>query len=197
MGQSNLILGCRGSRRAIACTAPATITNFNSYERPRRGGPRYNEGRHIVQIDSDQDQNMTNANEAENVKQAISQFYNALNTMFTGDVGPMLDAWSHRDDVTYLGPDGALQVGWSDIKETWKEQAAKKLGGAIAPTNMHVTVGQDLAVIINIEAGENTNTDADGSTEQVSIRATSTLRKEDGQWKVIGHHTDMLSFLAD
>jgi len=29
----------------------------------------------------------------------------------------------------------------------------------------------------------------------VNIRTTTTFRKEGGQWKVIGHHTDMLEYL--
>ena len=33
------------------------------------------------------------------VRQATERFYGALNTMFTGDVGPMLDIWSRADDV--------------------------------------------------------------------------------------------------
>jgi len=28
----------------------------------------------------------------------------------------------------------------------------------------------------------------------VSIRATNVFRKEGGQWKMIGHHTDLLPF---
>jgi ketosteroid isomerase-like protein len=30
---------------------------------------------------------------------------------------------------------------------------------------------------------------------QVSIRATNLFRKENGAWKMIGHHTDLLPFL--
>src|SRR5258706_10512270 len=45
------------------------------------------------------------------VKIAVAQFYAALNTMFTGDLGPMKEVWSHTDDVTYMGPGGGFQVG--------------------------------------------------------------------------------------
>jgi ketosteroid isomerase-like protein len=33
--------------------------------------------------------------------------------------------------------------------------------------------------------------------EKVSIRATNIYRKENGQWKMIGHHTDLLPYLAN
>jgi ketosteroid isomerase-like protein len=59
--------------------------------------------------------------------------------------------------------------------------------------DMRITVGRDLAVAQNYEKGENTN--ADGKTQSVSIRATNLFRKENGKWKMISHHTDLLPYL--
>ena len=42
-------------------------------------------------------------------------FYAALNTLFTGDAGPMLAVWSHADDTTYMGPTGQYDRGWDAI----------------------------------------------------------------------------------
>jgi ketosteroid isomerase-like protein len=39
------------------------------------------------------------------------------------------------------------------------------------------------------------NLNAQGEPMKVSIRATNIFRKENGQWKMIGHHTDLLPFL--
>lgn len=128
------------------------------------------------------------------VRQAAAQFYAALNTMFTGELGPMKEIWSHAKDVTYMGPGGGFQVGWDQVLATWEAQAAKKLGGRVEPADMRVTVGQDLAIVSDIENGENTN--AAGKAEKVSIRATNLFRKEGGKWKMIGHHTDLLPYLA-
>ena len=38
------------------------------------------------------------------VRQAAEQFYAALNAMFTGDLEPMKEVWSHEDDVTTWFP---------------------------------------------------------------------------------------------
>lgn len=137
----------------------------------------------------------TEASNAEEkaVGEASAQFYSALNALFTGDPGPMKDVWSHAADVTYMGPAGGFQVGWERVLPTWEAQAAKKLGGSVQPEEMHVTVGGGLAVVSAYEKGENTN--ADGKPATVSIRATNLFRKEDGKWKMIGHHTDLLPFL--
>ena len=133
------------------------------------------------------------ADETKAVEQATAQFYTSLNTMFTGDAGPMQEIWSHADDVTYMGPAGEFQVGWNEVREIWEAQAALNLGGQVEPYEMRVTVGDDLAFTQCYEKG--TNLDAQGRTVQVSIRATNLFRKESGKWKMIGHHTDLLPFL--
>lgn len=127
------------------------------------------------------------------VRQSVEQFYAALNAMFTGDLDAMKEVWSHAEDVTYMGPGGGFRIGWDQILADWETQAAMKLGGEVKAENMHITVGQELGVVQNYENGENTN--AEGKPQQVSIRATNLFRKEDGMWKMIGHHTDLLPYL--
>ena len=139
--------------------------------------------------------NPTRAIEAEEqaVRQSVEQFYAALNAMFTGELGPMQEVWSHAEDVTFMGPGGGFRIGWEQVRADWETQAARKLGGKVKPEEIHITVGSELAVVHNYEKGE--NTPVEGKPQQVSIRATSLFRKEDGKWKMIGHHTDLLPFL--
>jgi ketosteroid isomerase-like protein len=126
------------------------------------------------------------------VKAANVAFHDALNTLFTGDAAPMKAIWSHADDVTYMGPVGGMQVGWSQVEPYWDKQAAKKLGGKVDPVDLYVTASPTLAVVHYYEKGANF---IDGKPQPVNIRATTTFRKEGGQWKVIGHHTDTLAYL--
>lgn len=127
------------------------------------------------------------------VREATAKFYGALNVLFTGNAGPMKDVWSHADDVTYLGPVGGFKKGWAAVQADWDAQAALKLGGSVKPESLHVTVGQNIAVVSNWEKGE---INVSGKVEAVSIRATNLFRKESGVWKMIGHHTDILPYLA-
>jgi ketosteroid isomerase-like protein len=129
------------------------------------------------------------------VQQASDSFYKALNEMFTGEVAPMVDVWSHADDVTYMGPGGGMQLGWDQVLASWESQAGLTLGGKIEAADLQIVIGTDLAVTYCYEIGENET--ADGEPENVSIRATNVYRKENGQWKMIGHHTDLLPFLEN
>jgi ketosteroid isomerase-like protein len=126
------------------------------------------------------------------VRQAADHFYAALNDMFTGDIARMKDVWSHADDVTYMGPDGKFAVGWQQVLPEWQNQAARKLGGEIRSEQVQVNIGNDLATVQCREVGENI---VDGKPTKVTLRATNVFRKENGQWKMIGHHTDLLPFM--
>jgi len=134
------------------------------------------------------------AGNREAVLAANAGFYAALNKMFTGDIVPMTAVWSHADDVTYMGPTGGLERGWSTVLKDWESQAAMKLGGRVEPAEMQVIVGQDVAAVTDYEVGENTN--ANGKVERVKLRATNIFRKEGGQWKMVVHQTDKLPYLA-
>ena len=123
------------------------------------------------------------------VRAASNQFYNALSKLFTGDMAPMEAVWSHRKDVTYMGPAGGYRVGWDAVRKDWASQAAMKLSGSIKPTQVKITTGSDLATVSNMEVGSNV---IGGKKSVVSLRATSIYRKENGQWKMIGHHTDLI-----
>ena len=127
------------------------------------------------------------------VEDATASFYAALNVLFTGNAQPMKDAWSHADDITYMGPNGLYLIGWRQIEAEWDAQGAALLGGRVTPDQLHIVVGTDLAVINCLEAGENV---VDGRAETVRIRSSTVFRREAGAWKVIGHQTDLLRYMS-
>ncbi|MCB0168579.1 MAG: nuclear transport factor 2 family protein [Anaerolineae bacterium] len=137
---------------------------------------------------------MNNTQEKAAVKAAVAKFFVALNAMFTGDLTPMETVWSHADDVTYMGPAGGYRVGWAEVRADWAEQAALKLGGEVKPAEIRITKIDKLALVRNYVTGK--NFDTVGNPLTVSLRATSLFRQEDGQWKLIALHTDMLPFLV-
>ena len=134
------------------------------------------------------------ASERSAVLKANEAFYKALNEMFKGELDPMVAVWSHAPDVTYMGPTGNFDHGWDAVLKDWQGQAAMKLGGIVTPEEISPIVGREVAVVSDYEKGENTN--AQGQVVQLRLRATNIFRKEHGQWKMVGHHTDTLPYLA-
>jgi len=123
---------------------------------------------------------------------ATQQFYNALNSMFQGDVSAMEQIWSHAQDVTYLGPQGGMLIGWNQVLQAWQKQAQMRLQGKVEPHDIHIIQDGNIAIMQCYEVGTSV---VAGKSEQVRIRAVNIFRKENGQWKMISHQTDPLSFL--
>ena len=102
------------------------------------------------------------------VRKVLDRYMIALNTVLAGDADPMKDVWSHADDITYMGPTGKVLNGWKEIEKSWEFQ-------------------------VYLEKG---NLNLKGQPMDFSIRGTTTFRLEEGNWKVIGHHTDIIPALA-
>lgn len=122
------------------------------------------------------------------VRQAVERFYGALNRLFEGDAGPMMEAWSHGDDVTQMGPFGGRREGWPEVREEFERTAELTTGGRVGPEDLLMHANDDLAYVVCTERGE--NRDRRGETVQVRHRTTTVFRREEGEWKVVHHHTD-------
>lgn len=133
------------------------------------------------------------ASDEQAVRRAAAQFYEALNSIFRGDAGPMAAVWSHADDVAYMGPDGGIRIGWAEVSAAWQAQAAANLKGQIEPDDLRVTVGRDLAATHGYVRGH--NFDARGTRQEVAIRDSNLFRREDAEWRMIACHSDVLPFL--
>jgi ketosteroid isomerase-like protein len=123
------------------------------------------------------------------LEDASKAFYAALNDILGSDVEPMLELWSHADDVTYMSPFGELLVGWEPIRSSWQSQADQHLGGSVKGEELHHFVSDTLGFVVGFERG---SVEIDGAETPVDIRATSMYRVENGRWAMIGHHTDPL-----
>lgn len=122
------------------------------------------------------------------VHAAVGAWIAALNAMFDGDPAPFAALYSHADDVTYMGAEGTYRIGWEATYGDWKEQAAKSLGGTVTADDVHVVVSGDMATATHLTKGSAVT--AQGKTVTQQVRETSVFRKEDGVWKMIGHHAD-------
>ena len=129
------------------------------------------------------------------LNQAIEQFYLAHNEIFVGNLAPMEEVWSHFDDVTYMSPIGGILVGWEATRDSWEKQAELKLQGHIDPVDMKIVESEDIGICYNYIRG--TNHVVDGKEVHPNIRATTVYRKENGAWKVISHHTDLMQWLEE
>src|SRR3989338_4259029 len=120
--------------------------------------------------------------------QAVNQFYSSLVELLRGNPEPMFKVWSHAEDVTYMGPVGGLLVGWENIKASWISQSKTIHEGHVQPQDLHFYEKGDLAVVVG---HEDSAIQMDGKLVKIKLIATSAFRLENGEFKMIAHHTDL------
>ena len=138
------------------------------------------------------------ASEAERqaVLQANSAFYSAWTALMTGDIEPMQQVWSRADDVTVMGADGRFMVGWDDVLDDWEQQASVLSSGDTRADEVFVVLDGNVAAVHGMAIGYGQLASED-TPREFRVRVTNLFRKEDGAWKMIGHHADPLPFLND
>jgi ketosteroid isomerase-like protein len=128
------------------------------------------------------------------VRQVSDRFYGALNRLINGDAGPMLELWSHGPEVTTMHPLGGRQVGWDQVRDSW-EQAAKAISnGKVEARDVKISVYGDVSVTTLTEHAE---ASVGKETLRFEVRATNVYRRENGSWRVVLHHGDLIPQVQD
>jgi ketosteroid isomerase-like protein len=114
----------------------------------------------------------------------------AWQVFVTGDPGPAMLLFSHRDDVTLANPWGPAVTGWADVSKTLDAAAARFRNGHLAAFDILAKfVSDHLACYHEIERGE-AMLGGRSELEPFALRVTSTYRHEDGQWRIVLRHAD-------
>ncbi len=128
------------------------------------------------------------------IRQASERFYASLNCAINGNPGPMEEIWSHGSDVSAMHPFGGRMVGWEEVGDSWEQAAQAFSGGQVALDEMVVVpISEDAAFTLGTEHGEARIGD---QTVGIDWRATNVYRRESDGWKIVHHHTDFSSEVA-
>ncbi|MFN8474137.1 MAG: nuclear transport factor 2 family protein [Anaerolineae bacterium] len=128
---------------------------------------------------------------AESIQQLFERREVAGQAFFAGDPAPIFALWSRADDVTIFGGSGSAAKGWAAVKPRLEYGAAMFKGGrgSIEP----VVLGEsgDLGYLVCVERGEARSPGSEES-RPVALRVTEIFRREDGEWKIIHRHADVI-----
>jgi ketosteroid isomerase-like protein len=129
------------------------------------------------------------------IRQASEQFYAALNRTINGDPGPMMEVWSHGPDVTAMHPLGGRETGWEEVRASWEQVAQAFSDGQVSLDGLVVVpLSDDVAYTLSTENGQARLGD---ETIAIDWRVTNIYRREEGEWKMVHHHTDVSPALVE
>ena len=120
--------------------------------------------------------------------EAADAFYTAANQMLAGDLSGFEAIWSEADDISQLGPTGAICIGRAAVMEQFAKEADMGFEGTLIADDRRFVESPEMGLMVCVERTSGM-TKAGGSIN-VDIRATTIFRKEAGHWRVLHHHTD-------
>ena len=128
------------------------------------------------------------------LRQASERFYAALNSTLDGDRSPMEQIWSHGSDVSAMHPTGCRMLGWEEVGASWERAAQASSGAQVALDDMVVVpITEDAAYTLGTEHGQGSVGD---QTLRIDWRVTNIYHREADGWKIVHHHTDFSSEVA-
>lgn len=128
------------------------------------------------------------------VREASGQFYAGLTKMLEGDLSLLESVWSHDATVTAMHPVDGREIGWDAVRKSFVPFSEFASDGSVELHDQIVRVLGDVAYEVGIESGKFSIA---GKSITVGQRVTNIYRREDGQWKMIHHHTDVCPSMVD
>ena len=123
----------------------------------------------------------------------LEEYHRAGHEITNGNPEVYKGLYSRRDDVTVANPFGPPVRGWGEVSKTL-DRAAKNYrdGKIVGFENVSTVITPDLAYTVEIERYR---ARVGGAEElvPVSLRVTTSFRREDGIWKVVHRHGDPIT----
>ena len=122
------------------------------------------------------------------LSEAADAFYAAGNQMLAGDCAPYAAIWSEGDDISHLGPTGALCMGRAAVFEQFARESGMGFEGTLVADDRRFVESAEMGYMVCVE--RTSGMTQTGEVIGIDIRATTIFRKEAGHWRVVHHHTD-------
>jgi ketosteroid isomerase-like protein len=125
---------------------------------------------------------------AEFVEALVARMKAADDALHSGDPGPRKALWSTTEPVSVFGA-AMSATGPVETQATFDWVASRFTGFETAEWEvLSADVSGDLAYIVAIE--HTTGSIGGAPTETYALRATTLLRREDGEWRAFHRHAD-------
>jgi ketosteroid isomerase-like protein len=123
----------------------------------------------------------------------VERYHEALDAFFRGDPEPAKRLYSHREDATLANPFGSVAKGWTRVVGAMERAASNyRDGRATGFETLASYVTDELGYTVEVERFDAKIGGSD-QVVSVSLRVTSVLRPEDGEWRIVHRHADPIT----
>lgn len=125
---------------------------------------------------------------AEFIEALVARMKAVDDALHSGDARPRKALWSAKDPVTVFGAARSV-TGPVEAQAVFDWVASRFTGSGSGEWEiLSADVSGDLAYVVAIE--HTTTSIGGGPAESYSLRATTILRREDGEWRAFHRHAD-------
>jgi len=130
----------------------------------------------------------------DDVDELIEHFNLAQGEFLKGNVEPMNDLFSHREDVTLNNPLSPPAHGWERVAATMERAASQfRDGDIVAIVNQEKLVTAELAYVVRVERAKAKVGGSEDIIVPIALRVTMIFRPEQGEWKIVHRHADPIT----
>ncbi|MDP9224225.1 MAG: nuclear transport factor 2 family protein [Actinomycetota bacterium] len=122
--------------------------------------------------------------------QAVERYHAALLEFVKGDDGPVLQVFSHREDVVLWNPLRPFARGPREVAETTQRAASHFADGDCQFETVTAFATAELGYTAHVERFRAT---IDGSEGSGALRVTTIFRLEDDGWRIAHRHADPIT----
>jgi ketosteroid isomerase-like protein len=122
----------------------------------------------------------------------VDRCHAAITLQSQGHPEPFLELWSHAGDVTIMAAIGGYQAGFDAVSELLTQASKTQHFDSWSAENLATVLEENLAFTVELEHYGH----ADPEDQDMTLRATQIYRREEGKWRVIHRHGDVLTPIA-
>jgi ketosteroid isomerase-like protein len=123
----------------------------------------------------------------------VPRLRDEVKALHDGDLGPRLALWSRNDPLTLFGA-WLSASGWAEIEQVFLRLAETFRGSRrIEYEVIAADCSGDLGYVVALE---HSSVELPEGPRDYTLRVTTVLRREDGDWKVVHRHGDELAVTA-
>jgi ketosteroid isomerase-like protein len=124
------------------------------------------------------------------VREFIGQCHDALTEQSRGRPERLLELWSRADDVSIMAAIGGYHVGFDAVGDLLSAASKTQSFESWSAENLVTDVAGDLGFSVELEHYGRV---VEGEDQGMTLRATQIYRREDGRWRIVHRHGDVLA----